>query len=387
MKIARIELFPVEYPFRGEFRIARGSVGSPTMGRQSVAAKLTTEDGAVGWGESAPIRQWSYETLESVYTTLSRYFAPAVLGADIFDIDGLHRRMDAEIAPGHTVGQPIARAAIDIAAHDALCKTLGVSLHRYWGVSRLRSLPLSWTVAVPTLEKAEEAVAEGRERGYTNFNIKAGSEDRLEFDIALARFARKAAPDGFLWADANGGYSVQTAKKAARLMADAGVDVLEQPLPSNAVAGYRELRRLNALPIAVDEGVIAPRDLIEWIRLDLIDGVAMKPLRVGGLGPQRRLIETAQDAGLMFLGSGLTDPDVAFAASVQIYAAYGLRFPAALNGPQFLAESAASKGVEVKNGCALVPDGPGLGIEMDETALERLRVDPTPSNERRAQDR
>lgn len=375
MKIERIDLIPVEYPFRGEFRISRGSVGSAALGRQTVIAKLTTENGTVGWGESAPIRQWSYETLESVYSTLSRYLVPAVLGADLFDLDGLHRRMDAEIAPGYTLGQPIARAAIDIAAHDALGKMLGVSLSQYWGTARLRSVPLSWTVAVPTLEKAEEAVEEGRAAGYSHFNIKVGSEDRLDFDIALARYVRQAAPDGFLWADANGGYSVQTAKEAARRLADAGADVLEQPIPINAVSGYRELRRLNALPVAVDEGIVSPRDLIEWIRLDLIDGIAMKPMRVGGLYPQRRLIETALDAGLMFLGSGLTDPDIGFAASVQIYAAYGLKYPAALNGPQFLSASAASKGVQVENGCAHVPDSAGLGIEMDESALERMRIE------------
>ena len=77
----------------------------------------------------------------------------------------------------------------------------------------------------------------------------------------------------------------------------------------------------------------------------------------------------------MFLGSGLTDPDIGFAASVQIYAAYGLKYPAALNGPQFLSASAASKGVQVQDGCAHVPDGIGLGIEMDESALERMRIE------------
>jgi muconate cycloisomerase len=101
----------------------------------------------------------------------------------------------------------------------------------------------------------------------------------------------------------------------------------------------------------------------------------MKPARVGGLGPQRRIIEIVQDAGLMFLGSGLTDPDIGFAASVQVYAAYGLRYPAALNGPQFLDATIASSGVIVEGGHALVPIGAGLGVEVDEGRLASLALD------------
>ena len=135
------------------------------------------------------------------------------------------------------------------------------------------------------------------------------------------------------------------------------------------------MRRQRALPITVDEGVITPRDAMELIRLDLIDGIAMKPARVGGLLPQRRMIELVLDAGLIFLGSGLTDPDIGFAASVQVYAAFGLARPAALNGPQFLDAGVASLGVRVEDGDALVPTGPGLGVEIDESRLTSLALD------------
>jgi L-alanine-DL-glutamate epimerase-like enolase superfamily enzyme len=372
MQIDRIEVLPVSIPFRGEFRISRGTVGSAQVGRPSLLVRLTTDDGTVGWGESVPVRQWSYETVESAYTTMTRYLAPALVGADLFDVDGIHRRMDREIAPGYTVGQPIARAGMDIAVHDAIGKALGVSLRDYWGVRRRDAIALSWTVAVSGREEAERVVGEGRDRGYENFNIKVGHEADPDFDVSLARVVRALAPHGFLWADANGGYTLHTARRVARGLAEAGADVLEQPLPMNYRSGYADLRRQGALPIVVDEGMIAPRDLVEAIRLDLVDGVAMKPARVGGLWPQRRMIELVQDAGLLFLGSGLTDPDIGFAASVQIYAAYGLAYPAALNGPQFLDATVVSSGVRVEAGAAYVPSAPGLGVEVDEALVEAL---------------
>lgn len=375
MKIERIEVFPVSFPFLREFRISRGTVGSATLGRPSLIVKLTTDAGVVGWGESVPVRQWSYETVESAYTTMTRYLAPALIGADVFDLDGLHARMDREIASGYTLGQPIARAGLDIAAHDAIGKALNLPLSAYWGVRRKSVIALSWTVAVPSLDEIEPVVAEGKAKGYANFNVKVGHESEPDGDIALCRIVRQLAPDGFLWADANGGYTVETAKRLIRRFAEIGVDVIEQPLPPNALAGYAELRRLDALPITVDEGLITPRDCVEMIRLGLIGGVAMKPARVGGLRPQRRIIEIVQDAGLMFLGSGLTDPDISFAASAQIYAAYGLQYPAALNGPQFLNGSVVTEGVRVADGVAHVPEGAGLGVVVDEAKVRALGFD------------
>ena len=221
------------------------------------------------------------------------------------------------------------------------------------------------------LGRAPESGPAGLAVYSTTCPALGGGPYQVPRDIICSIFALDTQ-DG---ADANGGYTVATAKRLSRRFANLGVDVLEQPLPPNALSGYAELRRVDALPIVVDEGLITPRDGIEMIRLGLIGGVAMKPARVGGLRPQRRLIEIVQDAGLMFLGSGLTDPDISFAASVQIYAAYGLNYPAALNGPQFLNGTVATKGVRVADGVAHVPEGAGLGVEVDEERVRALGFD------------
>jgi L-alanine-DL-glutamate epimerase-like enolase superfamily enzyme len=126
------------------------------------------------------------------------------------------------------------------------------------------------------------------------------------------------------------------------------------------------LKKQGALPIILDEGVVSSVELIEFIKLGLLDGVAMKPARTAGLWDAQRQVEILQNAGLMFLGSGLTDPDVSLAASLQLFGAYELKFPAALNGPQFLEGSYLRRPLVVKNGEIEVPKGPGLGVEVDE---------------------
>lgn len=362
--IRRVETFPVWYPVSGHFKF----LGA--RGRPAVVVKVTAEDGTVGWGQSVPIPTWSYETIESVSSTIDRYLAPVLIGRNPFDLSGAHRVMEQAIRPGFTTGMPIAKAGIDVALHDLAGKLSRQTLAERWGRADGAKITLSWTVNPRTLDEVDELIEQGWSRGYRNFNIKVAPD--LKFDLELCRRVKKRAPDGFLWADANGGYDLATAMRAAPKLADAGVAVLEQPLPANRMAAYGEIRKQGALPIILDEGVVSPADLVEFIRLGMLDGVAMKPARVGGLLPARRQIEILEDAGLMFLGSGLTDPDVSLAASVALYAAYGLRFPAALNGPQFLAGSILTAPLVPVNGELQVPAGFGLGVEVDEDKLASL---------------
>ncbi len=158
------------------------------------------------------------------------------------------------------------------------------------------------------------------------------------------------------------------------MLAAIGVPVLEQPLPANRLDGYRRLKQQGALPIIMDEGIVSSVELIEFIRLGLLDGVAMKPARCAGLTDARRQIEILRDEGLMFLGSGLTDPDLSLAASLLLFAAYDLKYPAALNGPQFLHGSLLKRPLTVSGGELPVPRAPGLGVEIDEAKIAQLAI-------------
>ncbi len=368
MKIERIEVFPVRYPMTGYFKFFAGPAGE--AGRAAAIVKLTTDSGLVGWGESVPLPTWSDETLEGAVAALRRYFGPALIGHDPLDLEGAHRRLDAAIAPAFSTGMPIARAGLDIALHDLAGRATRRPLHALWGRPKGGALTLSWTVNARTLEEVEPLMAEGKRRGYRHFNIKVAPN--LEFDVALTRAVRRLAPECFLWADANCGYDAETALRAAPRLKEAGADVFEAPVRPNRISVYQALRKQGALPIYMDEGVVSPVELEEFIRLGMLDGVAQKPARCGGLLSCRRQIELLLKNGLRFLGSGLTDPDISLAAMAALYAAYGLEKPAALNGPQFLTASVLKRPLQVVDGKLELPDGPGLGIEVDEAAVREL---------------
>jgi L-alanine-DL-glutamate epimerase-like enolase superfamily enzyme len=362
VKIDRIELFPLRYPLTGYFKFFTGPHGS--AGRAAVVIKITADDGTVGWGESVPIAKWSYETIETATIVLRDYYAPALLGRDPSDIDGALAAMDLTVAPGFTTGMPITRAGVDLALHDLTGKLRGQSLGQMWGRDPGGPITLSWTVNVQQLADVDRVMEEGCDRGYQNFNIKVAPDPA--FDVLLAERVRKNAPHGFLWADANGGYDPATALIAAPQLANAGVDVLESPLRPNQISGYQALVRQASLPILMDEGVISPTDLQEFYQAGMLNGVAMKPARCGGVRSNQQQIELCLQHGLLWLGSGLTDPDISLAASLALYGAYGLSKPAALNGPQFLTDSVLAVPLRIEQDQAHIPTGPGLGIEVDE---------------------
>jgi L-alanine-DL-glutamate epimerase-like enolase superfamily enzyme len=367
--IERIDTFPMLYPVVGRFKFFEGLNGR-RAGRQAVLVKITASNGAVGWGQSVPIPRWSYETLETVQSTLTRYLIPELLGRDPLDTEALRAIMDRAIAPSFSTGQPICKAGLDLALFDLTGRLLGRTAAERWKRKGRDRLTLSWTLNPQKLEEVEGLVAAGRARGYQHFNVKVAPDPK--FDLELCRIVRRLVPNGFLWADANGGYDEATALEVAPKLAALGVPVLEQPLPANRLTGYRRLKKQGALPIIMDEGVVSSVELEEFIKLELLDGVAMKPARCGGMTQARRQIEIVRNAGLMFLGSGLTDPDVSLAASLVLYGAYDLKYPAALNGPQFLQGSVLRQQLTPVGGELLVPTGPGLGVEVDADRISQF---------------
>ena len=367
LKIERIEVFPVSYPTVMRFKFFEGPSGT---GRPAVLVKITADDGTVGWGESVPIPRWSYETQEGATSTIRDYLAPILIGKNPFDLKGIHDTMNKEVANSFSTGAPITKSGLDMALHDLIGKATGMNVAEFWGREPGKELTLSWTLNPKTLDDLGPLIEKGKARGFEHFNVKVAPDPK--FDIEMCKIVKELVPDGFLWADANGGYDLAAALDVAPKLADIGVPVLEQPLKSNRLTGYQELKKQGALPIIMDEGVVSPVDLIEFIKLGCCDGASLKPARCGGLVSAVQQVEILEDAGLMFLGSGLTDPDVSLAASLILYGAYDLQYPAALNGPQFLGTSVITEPFVPKGGKLQIPQGPGLGIEVDETKLNAL---------------
>ncbi len=372
MKIERIEVLPVRLPLKALSRLSRGVPRTMEEGKRVILVKMTADDGTVGWGEAGPSRRWSAETTHSCYTSIKEYLAPALIGRDPFDIAGLHAAMNTELAPGLDPGQPIAKAALDLAAHDLICRKLGIPLQAWFGAKASDRVELSWLVSAPDVEGTQAQVQAGLDAGYRAFKVKVGHEPIL--DIDRVRGALALAKGCIVWVDANQGYTLEAALRAARGFEALGIELFEQPIPMGEFYGMKKLLSATDMAIALDEAAMGLPVVIELIRREAVESLVIKVNKVGGLYYARQLCDLARNAGLGLIGSGLMDAPIGFAASVHLFAAYGLDYPCDLNGPQFIAEDYLKSKYPMEGRFALVPKGPGLGIEIDEAKVKAFEL-------------
>ena len=370
-KIVRVEVGRRDYPLVGAFKFFKSGL------RPTVLVRLTDAEGRQGFGQSVPVESWTYETVESVDSTLRHYLAPAVLGADPCDLADVHARMERAIRPSFSVGQPLAKAAIDLACYDLWGRQSGKPAYALLGGGEARpsapsaEIRLSWTINTTSLDQAALLLEQGRSLGYDSFNIKLGPPQSVAFDRDLVRLVTQFAPQGFHWCDANTSYDIETALAQAPRLADLGLRALESPLPPNRIRDYQRLKQQGALPILMDEGIVSPVEAEEFAALGMLDGIAMKVARCGGLWHAARIVEGMQRDGLKLFASGLTDPELSMAASAHLFAWAGLEHPAALNGPQYLVDRGTTDNAFRASRDRLpVPAGPGLGVSPDAQAIQ-----------------
>jgi L-Ala-D/L-Glu epimerase len=373
MKIERIELIPVVLPLRAVLTLPRGASRTLAEGKQVILVKMTGDDGTVGWGEAGPSRRWSPETTHSTYSTIKHYLAPMLIGRDPFNIAGLHEVMNTELATALDAGQPIAKAALDLAAHDLICNKLGITLQTWLGSKARDGIELSCLVSAPDPDKAAQVTVSALAEGYKAFKVKVGHNPAV--DVANVKAVMAAAPGMVVWPDANQGYTLDQALSMARAFEDLGVEVFEQPLPMTDVYGMRKLLSRTSLSIVLDEAAMGIPYLIELIRREAVEGIAIKVNKVGGIHYGRQMCDLARNAGLRLIGSGLMDAPIGFAASVHLFAAYGIDFPADLNGPQHMSDDYLAEPYPMDGKRALVPERPGLGIVIDEEKLKTIKLE------------
>ncbi len=375
MRIESIEVFPVRLPLKAVLTLPRGPSRTIDEGKRVALVRMTDSDGNVGWGEAGPSRRWSAETLESCVSSIRAYLAPALIGHDVFDIAGLHEKMNRELASGLDPGQPIAKCALDVAVHDLIGQRLGIPLQSWLGAKRADSVTLARLVSAATPDEAARITREGRAEGYAGFKVKVGHHKDLDADIVGAVVAE--AGGAYVWADANQGCTLEEALRLSRAFERLGLTLFEQPVPMSDVYAMKKLLSASALTIALDEAAMGLPFVIELIRREAVEGLAIKVSKVGGLHHARQMCDLALNAGLTLIGSGLMDAPLGFAASVHLFAAYGIRLPVDLNGPQFIAEDYLREPFPVERQVARVPTGPGLGVVVDEAKVEKFRLELT----------
>lgn len=368
MKLAEVELIPFALPFERPYVTARGTLER----REMLVCRLITDEGLVGLGEAVPLALRGGADLAAVGRAI-RKGTRRLRRADLSDFAGEEPTLAAVDAFIHTVAgrriTPPAKAAIEMAVFDLAGKASKRPLWSLLGATEATPVACNATLVAGSPDEVAADAERWAARGFDTFKLKVGSGD----DVAQIRAVREAVgSDARIRIDANGAWSVDEALGVLRLVEPLGIELVEQPVATTA--GMAQLTEELTINVAADETVSSTKEAERAKRANACDLATVKLAKVGGIGEANGIAQALP----IYLSSALDGP-LGIAAAAHAAQVLPMVGPAAglaqgLATQLLFAETVAARGPTVERAQLRVPDGPGLGVELDDEALARLRI-------------
>ncbi len=362
MKITKIETYPVRIPLKPERRMVSA------LGRHEVSeyllVRMETDQGIEGAGEATVMPRWSGETVWTAKTIIDRVIAPLLIGVDPFDIPRMDALMDQA-----TKCNWFAKSAMEMACWDIRGKAERRPVYELLGgAKRPLSICCRFSMGAYPPDRARSRTKELVEAGFTTIKVKVGTI--LEEDVERVRIVRETmGPNLDLVIDANCGYDVRTAIRAAELMNDANVGLFEQPTPRGDFHGLAEVRRSIKPLVMADDICFDFYDAVECIRHEACDVISVYPGKNGGIRKSKQIIDYAAEHGIACsIGSNL-ELDIASAAMCHLVVASENmnveQFPGDILGPEYHEFSVVDNPLKIEGPLIKLNDGPGLGVTVN----------------------
>ena len=323
-------------------------------------------DGVSGWGECAALEHPTYteEFADGAYAVLRSAIAPGALQGPLW------RSLTAR--------DPMAKAGMELALLDAELRKQDASLMDHLAgltdSTPRRSAPAGLSLGIShdlkeLVTRIEGALAEGYQR--IRIKIERG------WDHEPLSAIRNRFPDIVLQADANGAYTsadVERLKELERYR----LLMIEQPLDATDVDGHAALAEVLNIPICLDESIVSAQMAADILRRKAASVVNIKVARLGGLGPALATLAVCRSAGAGAWCGGMLDTGVGRAVNVAVAALDGFTSPGDIAGTdRYFDRDIITHRFSVCNGMIAVPDGPGIGVEIDPDALDAFTIDRT----------
>jgi o-succinylbenzoate synthase len=356
MRLAAAEVIPYALPFREPYVTARGSLDR----REMVLLRLRAEEGLVGLGEAVPLSMRGGASLAEVVAELEGMVRGSVLAAAV---EAGRVGEAAALPPKLEISAP-ARCAALTALLDLGERNVGAG-------SPAEPVPCNATLVAGEPSAVVEDALRWQGEGYATFKLKLGAGD----DVDQVRAVREAlGPDAQIRVDANASWDLETARTVLAELEPLAIQLAEQPVATMERAV--ELAPHTRIPLAGDESVVTPEDALRAAQTGAFRLTGIKLAKVGGLFRALRVA-----GNLPAYASSALDGPVGIALGARL--AGKLRFlpwPASgershgLATQRLFASTIASTECELRDGFLHLPPGPGLGVEIDEAALEAHRL-------------
>jgi muconate cycloisomerase len=366
VQIERIETMLVDLPTIRPHKLSVATMDGQTL----MLVRIHCSDGIVGIGEGTTIGGLAYggESPESMKLAINTYFAPVMKGQDVTRVQQLMARVGKMVKENR-----FAKSAVETALLDAQGKRVGLPVSELMGGRRRDSLPVAWTLASGNTDRdIAEAESMLSLRRHNIFKLKIGARPLAE-DIAHVAAIKRALGDrAAVRVDVNMAWSETDAARGMAALADAGCELVEQPVASSSALA----RLVRRFPVALmaDESLTGPESAFEIARVHGADVFAVKIEQSGGLFAAQRVAAIADAAGIGLYGGTMLEGAIGTVASAQVFSTFpNLQWGTELFGPLLLTEEILATPLAYRDFELSVPSGPGLGISLDEDRLAFFR--------------
>ncbi|MEM9296821.1 MAG: dipeptide epimerase [Bacteroidota bacterium] len=352
MKIKKIKVYQKDLGNKRPYTIAFKTVDKV----YNALVEIELENGIIGYGSGNPSEYVVGESLTSTMDVLNGGDLDFIKGRDIRHFYSILNDIQ-ETLPKN----PAARAALDIAIHDAFTKYLDIPLAQFLG-QRINSLPTSVTIGIKNVEDTLEEAQEYYGMGFRIVKVKTGKT--LEEDIARVKKLREKFGKQFIIrVDANQGYNTEMLLKFFYDTKEDEVELIEQPVPANAINELKKLPDEVKKIIAADESLIDPSDaftLASGSRASDIYNI--KLMKSGGIFPARRIASIAQAASIDLMWGCNDESSISITAALHSAMSFSNTKYLDLDGSLDLVVDVVNAGFEIKDGWMSVTGRSGLGV-------------------------
>ncbi len=369
MKITRVEAIPIEVPLKQGMttKTAHGEhIVSPY-----VVLRVHTDEGLTGLGEATVAPRWSGETSASCTAAIRELVEPALQGEDPAEINRLCGVMDQVIKLN-----PFTKAGVEMALWDLAGKSAGKPLYQLLGGKVRQEIPMKMVVGAFDVPTSVSLAEKFLQWGVQCLKVKVGIDPGE--DLERVRAIRALAGPGIrIGIDANCGWPPAVARRMLRLLEPLDILFAEQPTAPDYDDEVALLRTGTTIPIMADESVFTLHDAWQTAKRQAADIISVYPGKNGGIGQTLGITYLATAAGLRcHMGSNL-ELGIATAAMLHLAASVEAidseTYPGDLLGPLYHEGDLIERPLELGPVNARVPDGPGLGVTLDEAQVERWR--------------
>lgn len=335
---------------------------------------VTTAGGVTGYGEGVVPGGpwWGGESVETMKALIDRHIAPTLIGRGVDEITGIMAGLERIVANAR-----FAKAAVDVALHDAYARCLGVGVHTLLGGAFRTGVDVRWALGAAPADEILDEVAEKLEsRMNFAFKLKMGALEPAVDASRVVRVAQALSGRAGVSIDVNARWDRLTALRWLPELVDGGVELIEQPTPGEQREVLAEIRRRVAAPVMADESAHTPHDVLDLARLGAADVIAVKTTKCGGLQRSKQVVAVAAAAGLRCHGATSIEGPIGTAASIHFACSEpGIDYGTELFGPQLFAVELLQTPLDYSEGQVHLPAGPGLGVELDMDVVKHLARD------------